>query len=555
MRRILTGKVAGAITRAHAQGELRFADRPAGLTVEVPNVASHGDWATNAALVMAKAEKRAPRDLAAVLIKYIEDPDGYLERIEIAGPGFINFTLSPKWWRTVLREAVRRGPEYGRIDIGQGRRVQVEFVSANPTGPLHVGHGRGAAVGDALARVLEAAGFKVSREYYINDAGRQMQTLGRAVLYRYLQLWGREVDFKTDLYQGDYIKDLAAKIRDHEGDKYLNMPEDEAIAAIYPWAAARILEGIRDDLKDFGVLFETWFSEKSLYETSQVDAALKDLRDRGFLYDEGGALWFAATRFGDDKDRVLVKSDGEKTYFASDIAYHRDKYGRGFERVINLWGADHHGYVSRLKSGVEALGYERGRLEVILVQLVSLLRGGVPMAMSTRAGEFVTLKEVVDEVGSDAARFFFLTRRSDSHLDFDLETAKSQSAENPVYYIQYAHARIASVFKTAAEKGLTAPGPDEADLTLLAEAEETALMKHLAAFPDLVEGAAANLEPHRLTHYLTELAKHFHPYYNRHRFVSDNLELSKARLVLARAVKQVTANGLNLLGINAPESM
>ena len=555
MRQILFERVQAALSAARAAEELTGAEEPAGLAVEVPKIASHGDWATNAAMILAKIEKKAPRDIAAILMKYLADPEGYIEHMEIAGPGFINFTLSPKWWLHMLAEIGQRGSQYGHGDLGRGKKVQVEFVSANPTGPLHVGHGRGAALGDALARVMAAAGFDVSREYYINDAGRQMQTLGRSVLYRYLELWGREVDFHKDLYQGEYIKDLAAEVRERDGDAYLSMAEEEAVNILYPWAADKILAGIRDDLAAFGVSYDAWFSEKSLFETGQVDAALHDLRERGFLYDEGGALWFAATRFGDDKDRVLVKSSGEKTYFASDIAYHRDKYRRGFELVINLWGADHHGYVARLKSGVEAIGYRQDMLEVLLVQLVNLLRGGEPVAMSTRAGEFVTLAEVVAEVGADAARFYFLTRRSDSPLDFDLEVAKSQSADNPVFYVQYAHARITSVFKTAAERGLNAEGTAGADLTRLVEDEELTLMKQLAAFPEVVEGAAANLEPHRLTHYLTDLAKRFHPYYNRHRFVTDDLELSRARLCLAGAVKQVVANGLNLLGINAPDTM
>jgi len=551
MRVVLLERVRAALVKAG----LDASEIPAGLTVEAPKQAGHGDWATNAALVATKALRRPPRDLARDLIESIDDPEGYIDRMEVAGPGFINFVLSGKWWAHVLGEVVSHGDRYGRSDMGRGVRVQVEFVSANPTGPLHVGHGRGAAVGDVLARVLEAAGYEVEREYYINDAGRQMQTLGRSVYYRYLELWGRPVEYAPDLYQGDYIRELAAEVKDRDGERHLDRPEAEAVADLYPWAADRILDGIRRDLEAFGVRFDQWFSEKSLVARGRVEEAFGDLRERGHIYDQDGALWFAATRFGDDKDRVLVKSNGEKTYFASDIAYHRDKFGRGFDRVIDLWGADHHGYVPRLRSAVQALGYEPERLEVLLVQLVNLLRAGEPVAMSTRAGEFVTLEDVVAEVGADAARFFFLTRSSDSSLDFDLEVAKSQSSENPVYYVQYAHARIASVFKTAAERGLGRPTPDQADLSLLALDEELALIKQLAAFPDVVAGAAAKREPHRLTHFLIDLAKTFHPYYKDHRFVGEDEALSRARLVLAGAVKQVVANGLILLGISAPEKM
>ncbi len=555
MKKTITDKIKAALIRGHERGDLSSSEPPAGLAVEVPKISTHGDWACNAAMLLARQEKQAPRAIAETIIRNIDDPEGYIASMEVAGPGFINFTLSDKWWHHVVKEILRLGPDYGRGDAGKGRRVQVEFVSANPTGPLHVGHGRGAALGDVLSRLLAAAGHSVQKEYYINDAGRQMQTLGRSVLYRYLELFGRTVDFHKDLYQGDYIKDLAVELKGRDGDKYLDMPEEEAVSIIYPEAAYKILDGIKADLRAFGVSHDNWFSERSLFETAQVDATLDDLKKRGCLYEEGGALWFASTRFGDDKDRVLVKSSGDKTYFASDIAYHRDKFSRGFDLVINIWGADHHGYVHRLKSGVEALGYERGSLEVLLVQLVNLLRGGEPVAMSTRAGEFVTLKEVVDEVGSDAARFYFLTRRSDAHLDFDLEVAKTQSADNPVYYVQYAHARICSVFKKAAENGFGIPQAGDADLSLLVEDEELQLMKYLADFPELIEGAAASLEPHRLTHYLTELAKRFHPYYNRHRFVTEDAALSRARLVLALAVKQVVVNGLGILGISAPETM
>ena len=555
MKRILAEKIQAAIIKAKEAGLLNGSDDTPGLTVEVPKIAAHGDWSTNAAMVMAKTEKKSPRDISKIIIDHIDDPEGYIERIDVAGPGFINFTLSRKWWENVVRDILAKGEAYGRNNSGRGRKIQVEFVSANPTGPLHVGHGRGAAIGDSLARVLTAAGHDVSREYYVNDAGRQMQTLGRSVLYRYLELHGQKVDFHKDLYQGDYIRDLAVTLKNDHGDKYLALPEEQAVEEIYPWAASRILETIKQDLENFGISYDCWFSEKSLYANNAVDQTIADMRERGRIYDQDGAVWFASSALGDDKDRVLIKSSGEKTYFASDIAYHRDKYRRGFDLVINLWGADHHGYVPRMKSAVQALGYHPDQLEVLMVQLVSLTKGGEPVAMSTRAGQFETLKDVLDEVGSDAARFFFLTRSSDSHLDFDLDVAKSQSADNPVYYVQYAHARIASVFLNAADKGRKTTDLDQADLGLLEVEEELSLIKHLAAFPDVVSGAAANLEPHRLTHYLTELAKKFHPYYYKYKFIGDDPRLSEARLALSAAVKQILANGLYLLGISAPEKM
>lgn len=556
MRQILLQKVSAAIEEARRQGELTGNDEPTGLAIQIPNIAEHGDWATNAALVMAKTEKKNPRDLAAILIKYIQDSEGYIKETTIAGPGFINFRLSHKWWEHVVADILCSKASYGRSDQGRGRKIQVEYVSANPTGPLHVGHGRGAALGNSIARLLSFSGWNVEQEYYINDAGNQMQKLGRSVLYRYYALFGRDIEFPEDFYQGDYIHDLAAELKSNEGDRYLDMALEEAVETVYPWAADKILNGIRQDLEAFGITYDHWFSEKSLYDKNEVDETLEDLKDRGFLYEEGGALWFATTRFGDDKDRVLIKGDGEKTYFASDIAYHRDKFRRGFDQVIDLWGADHGGYVPRMKAAAEALGKSRDQLELLLVQLVNLLRGGQPVSMSTRAGEFVTLRQVIDEVGSDAARFFFLTRSSDAHLDFDLEVAKSQTPENPVFYVQYAFARISSVFKKALdERGLTVPESDQVDLSLLVEEEELTLMKHLAAFPDTIAGAAAGLEPHRITHYLIDLSKRFHTCYNKHRIVIDDIPLSKARLALAAAIRQVVANGLDLLGVSAPEKM
>ncbi len=555
MRQILTGKIKEAIERARENGEFVSQEVPADLTVEVPRIASHGDWSTNAAMVLAPIEKKPPRVLAEIIIGNLKDPEGFFDRIEIAGSGFINFNLTSKWWHQVLLDIDRLGPDYGRLDLGRGQKVLVEFVSTNPTGPLHVGHARGAALGDALSRVLDLAGFEISREYYVNDTGNQARTLGRSVLYRYLEEFGRKVEYTDNLYQGDYIRDLAEEVKEGEGDRFLDMPENKAVEEIYPWAIERILEGIREDLLSFHIPFDSWFSEKSLVERGQTEKTLDYLRDRGHIYDTDGAVWFRSSDFGDDKDRPVIKSNGETTYLAPDLVYHRDKFNRGYDRLIDVLGADHHGYVPRLKAGIEAMGFDRDKLDVILVQMVNWLRAGKPVSMSTRAGQYVTLKEVLSEVGSDAARFIFLTRRSDSRLDFDFELAKSQSSENPVYYVQYAHARIASVFRMAKAEGKGVPGPQETDLTRLVQEEELALMKHMATFPDLIQGAAVSLEPHRLTHFLTELAGIFHPYYKRHRFLSDDIELSKARLFLAGCVKQVLATGLQLLGINAPEVM
>lgn len=555
MRQILTGKIREALERARENGEFVSQEALADLTVEVPRIASHGDWSTNAAMVLAPLEKKPPRVLAEIIIGNLKDPEGFFDRIEIAGPGFINFNLTNKWWHQVLLDIDRLGPDYGRLDLGRGQKVLVEFVSTNPTGPLHVGHARGAAVGDALARVLDMAGFEISREYYVNDTGNQARTLGRSVLYRYLEEFGRKVEYTDNLYQGDYIRNLAEEVKEGEGDRFLDLPEDKAVEEIYPRVIERILEGIREDLLAFHVTFDSWFSEKSLLERGQTEKTLDYLRARGHIYDKDGAVWFRSSDFGDDKDRPVIKSNGDTTYLAPDLVYHRDKFNRGYDRLIDVLGADHHGYVPRLKAGIEAMGFDRDKLDVILVQMVNWLRAGKPVSMSTRAGQYVTLREVLNEVGSDAARFIFLTRRSDSRLDFDFELAKSQSSENPVYYVQYAHARIASVFRMAEAEGKGVPGPRETDLTRLVQEEELALMKHMATFPDLIQGTAVNLEPHRLTHFLTDLAGIFHPYYKRHRFLSDDIELSKARLFLAGCVKQVLATGLQLLGINAPEVM
>lgn len=525
------------------------------IQLEVPRIEAHGDFATNVALNLAKPNQRSPREIAAAFLGELADGDGLFASVDVAGPGFINLVISPLALLQVLHEIHRLSQSYGRSNLGQGGSVQVEFVSANPTGPLHVGHGRGAAIGDALARILEATGHRVQREYYINDAGTQVETLGRSVFLRYKQLLGRRVELPETCYQGDYIRVLAREMKDDYADSYVDAAEEDALPVFSDYAAKRILEGIRNDLEQFGVHFDVWYSERSLYESGAVNRLIETLKTAGHMYERDGALWFRSTALGDEKDRVVVRANGMTTYFASDLAYHQDKYRRGFERVINLWGADHHGYAPRMQAGVMALGQEREALVLLLVQLVNLLRKGRQVAMSTRAGEFVTLRDVIDEVGPDAARFIFLTRRSDSPLDFDLELAKEKSADNPVYYVQYAHARISSVMRLAKERNLALDEQAKPNLDLLNLPEEMALIKQLGAYPEVVENSACFLEPHRIPYYLTQLASAFHSYYKHHRIIQDDQDLARARFYLAKAIRIVLRNALDLLGVSAPEKM
>ena len=554
MKERIVSLIEEALAVCRRQGSLPEGELPF-IEVELTKDPAHGDYATNIAMVLASRAKKNPRLIAEMLTRAMDDRDGLLEKIEIAGPGFINFSVRTGAWVSLLEEVHRLKNRYGMPDIGRGRRVQVEFVSANPTGPLHIGHARGAVVGDVIARILEAAGYAVSREYYINDAGNQMHNLGRSVWFRYLELLDRPVEFPENCYQGDYIRDLAAQVLSREGEAWLARGQDAAVPPFTDFAAGAILEGIQTDLEAFGVVFDVYFSERELYREDGVARLLAELEGQGFIYREGDTLWFKTTAFGDDKDRVVVRQNGDPTYFAADIAYHRNKYRRGFERVIDIWGADHHGYIPRMYAGIQAMGYSREALEIVLVQLVNLLRDGRPVAMSTRSGEFVTLREVVDEVGRDAARYNFLMRRSDSHLDFDLELAKRQSNENPVYYVQYAHARICSILRTAAERGFAVPGYSEVKLDRLTLSEETDLIKAITRFPEVVAGAAGALEPHRLTFYLNDLAGLFHSYYNRNKVLSEDAETSGARLFLVQSVRIVLRNALGLLGVSAPESM
>jgi arginyl-tRNA synthetase len=554
MKKKIKNLILTAAENAHKKGDLPSAE-VAEIEVDEPKVKAHGDFSSNIAMVMASAQKMAPRKIAEAIIAHIQDPQKLIEKTEIAGPGFINFFVKPAAWHPVLREIHQTDTRYGATDIGKGQKFQVEYVSSNPTGPLHVGHGRGAAVGDAVANILAFCGYDVQKEYYINDSGRQIRTLGQSVFLRYQELCGQKVKFPDECYQGDYIRDLAADIKTRKGEALLSETEQDAVLKCARVAAGKILDGIRDDLKLFGVEFDCWFSEQSLYDSGRVDQILDNFRNQQIVYKKDGALWFKTSEFGDEKDRVVVKANGETTYFASDIAYHQDKYDRGFERVVDVWGADHHGYIPRMKAAVEASGHRRDQFDVILVQLVNLLRAGQPVAMSTRAGEFETLREVIKEVGRDAARFIFLTRHHESALDFDLEVASQKTNDNPVYYVQYVHARISSILRKGNERGVCEISWDDKAVARLKAPEEIGLIKALARYPDVLAGSAKSMEPHRVTYYLMDLASAFHTYYNKHRVLVDDPLLRRGRLNLVLAVQKVIRNGLTLLGVSAPDSM
>jgi len=554
MRQKLADIILFAARKAFEKGKLASGEFPA-VEIGEPKTAAHGDFSTNFAMVMASAQKMPPRKFAEIITEEIEDQAGLIEKTEIAGPGFINFFVKQNSWHPVLRQIYEDGEKFGSCDIGEGKKVQVEFVSANPTGPLHVGHGRGAAVGDSVANILSFCGYDVQREYYINDSGRQISTLGRSVYLRYLELFGENVEFPGDCYQGDYIRDIALKIKEDKGGSLLDEPEEKAVMFCARVAAAEILAGIKDDLELFGVKFDNWYSEQSLFDSGKVDSVIKDFKNRHIIYEKDGAHWFRTSEYGDEKDRVVIRNNGLTTYFASDIAYHVDKFGRGFERVIDVWGADHHGYIPRLFASIEAFGRRKDQFHVILIQLVNLLRSGEPVAMSTRSGEFVTLKDVIREVGTDAARFIFLTRHYESHLDFDLELAKKQSNDNPVFYVQYVHARISSIIRKGEEQGIKDIKWEDKHIAVLQEAEEIQILKTLSAYPEAVRSAAELLEPHRITYYLMNLAAAFHSYYNKHRVLSDDSGITEGRLCLVFGIKKVIRNGLKLLGVNAPEKM
>ncbi len=547
---------------------------------------THGDFAANVAMLLAKPARKNPREIASLIISALPESD-FVEKVDIADPGFINFYVSETSRLDVVSQVIEQGDAFGRSNKGAGKKVQVEFVSANPTGPLHVGHGRGAAYGATLANLLDAIGYSVHCEYYVNDAGRQMDILATSVWLRYLEKKGVAIIFPANAYKGGYIQDIVANINDVESsylataeevmsDLPLDEPQggdkeehidaliqkakkllgEDSYRSIFDLALNSILADIRDDLSEFGVNYNEWFSERSLMAKGLVSQAIERLQSGGYIYEQKGALWFKSTDFGDDKDRVVQRDNGQSTYFASDIAYHMDKFDRGFESVIDVWGSDHHGYVPRVKAALSALDHNADALEVLLVQFANLYRGGEKVQMSTRSGSFVTLRELRDEVGSDAARFFYVMRKCEQHLDFDLELAKSKSSENPVYYIQYAHARICSIFRQLKDKNIVyEQALGLANLALLVEEHELDILQQLAKYPEVVETAASQHEPHLMAHYLRELANALHTYYNAHQFIVDDEKLRNARLLLVVATRQVIKSGLELLGVSAPSEM
>ena len=552
----LRAALSEALTAAIERGELRSAPAPE-IELLAPPDPKFGDFSTNLAMVAAGAQRRPPREVAQILLARLGGLEDLLERVEIAGPGFINFYLKPTWLEDAVREAHARGERWGGGADGAGEKVLLEFVSANPVGPLTVAQGRAAAIGDSLGRLLEARGREVCREYYVNDAASstQVRKLAESLDARYCQALGQDKPVPEDGYQGEYLAEMARGIVEREGDRYLGMPGEERLRAFSAIAEQWFIEDHRRVLEAFGVVFDHWFRESSLYASGEVEQALALLRERGGTYEAEGALWLRATAFGDDKDRVLVRRSGKPTYIAADAAYHRKKFDRGFSRLIDILGPDHHGYVARTKAAVAALGYPADRLDIIIHQIVRLFRGGELVRMSKRAGDIITLEEVIDQVGTDAARYFFLMRSADSPLDFDLDLAVQQTAENPVYYVQYAHARISSILRNAAEQGVKTPDPLRADLSLLRQPDELVLMRKLADFPEEVETAARLYEPHRLTRFASELAGVFHLFYTNCRVLGDDPELTGARLTLVGAALITLANVLRLLGVSAPEKM
>jgi arginyl-tRNA synthetase len=560
MRSHLKELLTQAIEKTAKGGELNSTEFPP-LLLESPKQREFGDLATNVAMLWAPRVKKPPRVIAETILKNLEDPENILARKEIAGPGFLNFSFSSEFYYRRLRK-LSEGKE-ANLDIGRGWKVQVELASVNPTGPLHVGHGRVAVIADVLARLHEAVGFKVEREYYVNDAGQQMENLGLSIYARYREFFGEQIDFPEDGYPGDYVKEIAAEIKQQSGDQYLKVTKDEAVGFFRKYGSDLLLETIRNQLSEFGIRIDRFFSEEKELRQARLDGrsdvalSMDLLRERGLLYVQDGAEWFRSTRFGDDKDRTVIKSDGELTYFASDIAYHRNKLERNFDKLINVWGADHHGYVPRLKAAIQGLGYDPNALQVVLVQMVQLTRGGEPVRMGKRTGEFVSLEEVLQEVGRDAARFFFLMRKSDSHLDFDLDLAKRQSSDNPVFYVQYAHARVASIFEQARRSGFEGivPGAQPVQLERLELGEEMELIRKMVQFNDVLEDSVRELEPHRMVFYLLDLAGEFHRYYNRFRVLSDDKGLSEARLLLVENVQKTIRQGLEILGVAAPMKM
>ena len=552
MKELLKQGIAEALHKAIQAGSLPAGDYP-DIALEVPPQKEFGDFATNIAMQSARVARRAPKAIAEAIVAQMDYP--WLDRAEIAGAGFINFFLKHGIIYDTLKNILAAGADYGKAPLRESDTVQVEYVSANPTGPLHVGHGRGAAYGSALVNLLRAAGYNVQAEYYINDAGNQMDNLAASVNARYLQLLGREAEIPENGYHGHDIIETAQAIIDQDGDAYLAMPEEERLALFKDRAYAEKLKALKRDLEEFNVRYDNWFSERTLHPDA-INAACGVLEQRGKIYEKDGALWLKSTDYGDDKDRVVIRDNGVPTYLAADIAYHKNKYDRGFKKMINIWGADHHGYVARVKAAMAALGYDPAQLEILLLQMVSLFRDGKPVKMSKRTGQAITLNELIEEVGADAARYFFIMRSLDTQLDFDLDLAKSHSNENPVYYIQYAHARIYSIYRQVQEAGDGLDmNWDDVKWDTLKEEQELELIKKMAAFPYEIHIAARERAPHRIAHFAHELAGLFHTFYNHCRIIQEDKELEKARLALVTAVRITIANSLAILGVSAPEKM
>ncbi|MDB4867108.1 MAG: arginine--tRNA ligase [Cohnella sp.] len=525
------------------------------IVLEVPKEKSHGDLATNLAMQLTKIAKRNPRQIAEAIVEYIDKSRAWIESAEIAGPGFINFRLDKSFLYPVIGDVLEQAGKYGSVDAGRGRTIQVEFVSANPTGSLHLGHARGAAVGDVLCNVLSFAGYEVTREYYINDAGKQVVNLARSIEARYRQALGQEAEMPEDGYYGEDIVGFAQELVEREGNRLLSLPDEERFNYFRDYGLEKELDKIKRDLGRFGVHFDNWYSETSLYTSGKVTAVLDALRTKGQVYEQDGAVWLSSTQYGDDKDRVLVKNDGSYTYLTPDAAYHMDKYGRGYDRMINIWGADHHGYIPRMKAAMAALGNDPDKLTVLIAQMVSLFQDGEKVKMSKRTGKAVTMEDLMDEVGVDAIRYFFTMRSMDSHLDFDMDLAVSTSNENPVFYVQYAHARICSIFRQAEEQGIALLPWQQAPLHRLTTEHEFDLLRKMGELPEVVADTARNYAPHAIIRYVYELASLFHSYYKAERVITEDTEQSQARLQLLAALRIVIANCLSMVGVSAPDQM
>ncbi|GIO14657.1 arginine--tRNA ligase [Cohnella xylanilytica] len=551
----LYGQVKAAIAEAAVAAGLAEESQLPEFVLEVPKDKAHGDLATNAAMQLTKIARKNPRQIAEAILANLNKEKASILSAEIAGPGFINFRLDKSYLYSVIGEVLERGADYGRVNAGQGSKVQVEFVSANPTGSLHLGHARGAAVGDALCNLLDFAGYDVTREYYINDAGKQVANLAASIEARYRQALGQTAEMPEDGYYGEDIVGFAKELAEKEGDRLLSLSDEERFQFFRGYGLERELDKIKRDLGRFGVEFDVWFSETSLYENKRVEAALDALRAQGHVYEQDGAVWLNTTAFGDDKDRVLVKNDGSYTYLTPDIAYHMDKYGRGFDKMINIWGADHHGYIPRMKAAMSALGNDAEKLTVLIAQMVSLFQNGEKVKMSKRTGKAITVEDLMDEVGVDAIRYFFTMRSMDSHLDFDMDLAVSTSNENPVYYVQYAYARICSIFRQAEEQGIALAPVAEAPLAKLTAEHELDLLRKMGELPETIAVAAASYAPHQMIRYVYELAALFHSYYRAERVITEDAEQSQARLQLLAALRIVLGSCLKLVGVSAPEKM